>query len=74
MASQNPLTYIRCSSHRARHQVLGILGPRTCWVSYRRNVGKGCYLVTSQEYQQLRLIKGVTRLRKTDDLVKAWTW
>ena len=66
--------FVRCNSHRARERVARLVGPRLYYFSWSRSVGRGCAKVTRAELEAIQAarISGVSRMRKTDDLMRCW--
>lgn len=64
---------IRCNSHRARHKAFRAITPRIGFWSLRRNTSKGVYEVSNPEYEHVKDIKGITRFKDGDDLMRCWT-
>lgn len=66
--------YVRCKSHRSREKVFRVLGKLTCYYSFQRDAGTGgCYKVSPSQYEQIKGITGVSKLRGPyDDILKCW--
>lgn len=64
---------VRFNSHRARQKAFERIPKRLGFYSLRRSTGKGVYEVTEAERAQLAGIKGVTRFRPGDDLMRCWS-
>jgi hypothetical protein len=69
-AETNDTVYIRLNSHRARTRVKALLGRRlTHLYSFRRSAPGGIAQLTTADYQRVKHVPGVTRLRGPyDDL------
>ena len=69
------MTWLRCSSHRARGKLLDIIGKdAVCHFRWDDRTGRGIYAVPDNLLAVSRAIKGVTKLRNTTDVRKCVSW
>lgn len=63
--------FIKLGSHRCREKVVRILGKRQDHYSFFRETGAGgCIDITQEEYEQIKDIKGVSKLRGPYDTIR----
>lgn len=66
-----PFILIRCNSHRARDRACGHLPPMNGY--YDNAGGRGLYLVTPEEWEKIKAIKGVRKTRPNGPLGLCWS-
>lgn len=68
-----PYIITKCNSHRARAKVFGVVGQNWGVFSFTERSGGGLYLLTPEEFERVKSIKGVGKSRlKASSLHSCW--
>lgn len=73
-APEGERIFISCSSRVARKRLLEAIGVRREYfkIKTRLRNSRGIYLVTAEEYERIKGLRGITRTKDTGDLAECW--
>jgi len=71
-STEDSRIFVKCGSHRARESAFKIIGEKHQLCSLQRSVGYGCFEVTHPEYEKIKGITGISKIKFGEDLLNCW--